>query len=83
MSTTTSEIQITLTYTDYTTRKYSMNYNGYEIASIKSAVSSFNQKAADNTSAVYKTFVSNNSAPVASINNVAIVTKGEEVIYNG
>lgn len=90
MSTTTkTELRLTLTYNDYNERTYAYTVNDSmissadDIAYVKNKVREFNQTAADTTSSVYKTFVSDGGSHIKEITGAEIRYVESEVIYNG
>lgn len=83
MSTTTA-IKVTMAYSDANSRTYSIDDVGtVDVASVKAAITAFNQAASIEGSNVKKTFVSDEGAPVTSITQGRIVQTTEEVLYNG
>lgn len=85
MATTTTTMQVELTYTDYDTRTYKIpfqNNTAEGIAAAKTALRNFNQAAQTDGSDVKKTFISNNGASVASINSATLIQRTEDVIYS-
>lgn len=80
----TKTIRTTLVYEDATTRTYSLPASQNITAALaKSRVAAFNAAAATGTSDVNKTFISDTGQTVTQISEAEIVTKTEEVIYNG
>lgn len=83
MSTTTA-IKTTLTYSDASTRTYSITAPAaLDPAQVKAQVATFNTAAATGTSDINKTFVSDFGNPVTMISQAEIVTTTEEEIYSG
>lgn len=89
MSTTKTELRLTLTYNNYNERTYaytvadSIISSADDIAYVKSKVREFNQAAADTTSNVYKTFVSDSGSHIKEITGAEIRYTESDVIYNG
>ena len=76
---TTIKVQLTLVYSDATTRN--LTFNGVEeeaIPDVKEKVQAIN---ANMPAVVAATFVSANGAPVTMIRSAKIITTQEEVIY--
>lgn len=92
MSSKNSQMRVRMLYVDNSERLYTMDlgdsinetatYNAV-VANAKARLIAFNQAAADTTSNVAQTFVSNSGARVESITEAEIVTTEEEEIYNG
>lgn len=80
---TTTKTELTILFTDNTTRKYNLNESTNTIAEMKTAITQFNAALADSTSTPYQTFVSDDGAPPVRITEAAKVTTTEEVVYNG
>lgn len=78
------KIELEMTYTDYTTRKYKipidLEREGADTLP-KTAIQAFNAAASDSSSSVAQTFLSNNGAAVANISAATIIMRTEEVIY--
>lgn len=85
MSTTTNELQVTMLYTDFSTRNYGLDVaTGMTPNQMKNNVRQFNAAlAADSVNAIYQTFVSDNGAPPVRISAAKMITRVEEVIYGG
>ena len=87
-----SQMRIRMLYVDNSERLYTITlgdsinetatYNAV-VANAKTRIVAFNQAAADTTSNVAKTFISNSGARVEEITEAEIVTTEEEEIYNG
>lgn len=76
---TTIKVQLTLVYSDATTRN--LTFNGVDstaTGSVKAKVKAIN---ANMPAVVSATFVSANGAPVTMIRSAKIITTQEEVIY--
>lgn len=85
-TTTTTTIQVELTYTDYDTRKYNIPFESYTaegVSAAKTALRNFNTAAATADSSVQQTFLSDGGAPVARINSATLINRTEEVLYGG
>lgn len=83
MATTTTSMNVELTYMDYAKRTYKIPYqSGQTTAAAKAAIANFNTAAQTDGSDVRQTFISENGAPVASINSATIVERTEDVIYS-
>ena len=81
--TTTVTMNVGLTYTDYSrTYKLPMREIPQNLAPIKTAIRNFNVAASSASSSVAQTFISDNGAPVASINEATLVMRTEEVLYS-
>lgn len=80
--TTTRNVNVELTYTDYTTRNYKIPLNTTQSSMVKTGIRNFNTAAADPNSSVAQTFLSDGGARVGSITNAVIVQKEEEEIYH-
>lgn len=87
MSTTTTNIQVKMNYRDYSNRTYKIPYNREDTAestaATKAAIQAFNTAAADPTSAVAQTFLSDTGATVAEITSATLIETTEEVLYSG
>ncbi len=86
MSTTQIDIQVELTYTDYTKRNYRIPFKGEvtaeNITAAKAAIEAFNTAAGAASSAVAMTFISDDGAVVGGITDATIIQTTEEDIYN-
>lgn len=84
MSTTTT-INLDLSYTDYSERTYKIPFDPENITGQQciDRIQAFNTAAAIPTSNVAQTFVSKTGAPVARITAAMVLTRTEEVIFNG
>lgn len=82
--TTTLTMNVGLTYTDYSTRTYKLPIREMptELEPFKTAIRNFNVAASSASSSVAQTFISDNGAPVASINEATLVIRTEEVLYS-
>ena len=89
MSTTKTEMRLTLTYNNYDERTYaytvadSIISSADDIAYVKTKINEFNQAANDTISSVYKTFVSDSGSHVKEITGAEIRYVESDVIYNG
>lgn len=89
MSTTKTELRLTLTYNNYAERTYaytvadSIMSSADDIAYVKTKINEFNQAAVDTTSNVYKTFVSDSGSHIKEITGAEIRYVESDVIYNG
>lgn len=86
MSTTTNTIELELAYTDHSERTYKIPFQNLSqegVEASRQAIRDFNTAAADATSAVAQTFLSNDGFPVARIMTAVIINKVEDVIYSG
>lgn len=86
MSTTTNTIELEIAYTDHSERTYKIPFQNLDetgVEASRQAIRNFNTAAADSTSAVAQTFLSNDGFPAARIMNAVIVNKVEDVIYSG
>lgn len=84
---TTTTINVELTYTDYSTRTYKIPtpeppVTPEQTEAVKTAIRNFNTAAQTQDSSVQQTFLSENGAPVASINEATVVVREEEVLYS-
>lgn len=83
----TNTFQVKLLYGDYDTRNYKIPIHGEMSQEIytnaKQRIAAFNEAAADSSSSVSQTFVSDGGAKVARITESTLIQKVEEVIYNG
>lgn len=81
--TTTTTVNLELTYDDYTTRNYKIPLRtGTTTSTVKTAITAFNTAAGDANSSVAQTFISEGEAKVGGITNAIIVEKQEEEIYH-
>jgi len=76
-----------MNYRDYTNRTYKIPYNressAESTAATKTAIQNFNTAAADPTSAVAQTFLSDGGATVAEITSAVMIETTEEVLFSG
>lgn len=88
----TKTIKTKFAYADATTRIYNINIDhigdsSQELNALSThavaQVQAINAAAADQTSSVANTFVSNDGAKMTKITELSVVIKDEEVIYNG
>lgn len=81
MSTTTTKVNLTLTYTDASSKTISFNdvSSTRTTIQIADAVSSINNNMSD---AFKQTFLSTNGAHCASIGKAQVIQTEEEVIYS-
>ena len=86
MSTTTIEAKVKVVFEDVTDRTYSIEMNAADVSGVKNRVKEINNSTG--TGAQYNapmkaTFVSDTGSPMVKIGAVTIVTKTEDVIFNG
>lgn len=80
MATTTSTVNLTMTYGDYTERTYKINWNGN--ADIANKIKAFNAAASNDASSVSQTFLSENGARPTAITEAVTIIKTEDEIYH-
>ncbi len=86
MSTTTTEAKIKVVFEDVTDRTYSIEMNATDVSGVKNRVKEINNgtgTGAQYTAPMKATFVSDTGSPMVKIGAVTIVTKTEDVIFNG
>ncbi len=85
MSTTTNEVILQLTFTDSTTRNYTIPEVPTEnLTNVKTRVQTINSNLENNMDTDFaQTFVSSSGAYVSRITAARAVKTTEEVIYNG
>lgn len=79
-ATTTSTINLKLSYADYTERTYKIEWRGN--TDIAAKIKAFNQAATNDASTVTQTFLSENGARPVAITDATTVVKTEEEIYH-
>lgn len=79
-TTTTSTLNLKLSYDDYTTRTYKTDWQGN--ADVAARVKAFNLAAADPSSSIKQTFVSENGAHITAITSATGTTRTTEDIYH-
>lgn len=84
MATTVNEVEVTVGYGDYTSRKYTLPWNSETMteASIAAAASAFNSAAQTEGSSVKQVFLSDGGSPIIGVTKVEAVTETSEVIYD-
>lgn len=80
MSTTTSTVNLKITYADYTERTYKIRWNGNSDVTAK--IKAFNTAANTPNSSVQRTFLSENGAAPTAITEATTIIKTEEEIYH-
>lgn len=77
--TTTTVLKVTLAYTDYSNRTYSIkDYDPTNVDTTQARITAFNQNV-PNT--VQYTFISDNNAPCARISGAEMVTEESTIVY--
>lgn len=79
-TTTTSTVRVKLTYQDYTERNYNIKWKNN--ADVTAKIKAFNTAAADASSSVSQTFLSENGARPTAITEATTIVKTEEEIYH-
>lgn len=83
---TSSEVQAKIVFEDATSRTYAIPIAEADITNVKTRVKEINNQTgtgAQYTLPMKATFVSDTGSPMQKIGAITIVTKTEEVIYNG
>lgn len=86
MSSTTRDYNITLAYTDGTSRKITfpkIDQNVTSPTAARTKIKAINDGTATGAASFKSTFVSDDGAPVDHISKAQLVTTIEEVIYDG
>lgn len=80
----TYSLNLTISYIDATTRTYKLpTVNLQQSSTVKPLIQAFNAAAADSTSDIAKTFISENGMAPVGITEAQIITVEEEVLYSG
>lgn len=84
LSTTLNSAQVTLEFSDETTRTYTLpSIPASAIANIPTKVKAINGGTAENVDAFKATFIANSGASFVSISSAVSTTVVEDVIYSG
>lgn len=84
MSSTTHEAQITMLFSDETSKTFTLPDMDEEARQyVADRCKAINNGTATNIADFRQTFVSNSGASFVSISGAAVITTTEEVIYNG
>lgn len=77
--TTTTALKLTLAYSDYSNRTYTIkDYDQANLETTQTRIIAFNQNV---PSTVQYTFISDNNAPCARISDAEMVTEESSIVY--